>query len=79
MRKDDAARPAGVPVWRMVGASAHRLRAACAGVATREPAAYGRVGTRYSLDDPLFGPVVAVADLRYDAGIGLRDGTPRDG
>ncbi len=78
-RRTDVARLAGVPEASVLPASAKELRAFYAdsqsatvvSVATQEPSTYWRVGDRYYLDDPYFGPVTAIDDLRYDDEIGL--------
>ena len=40
-------------------------------VATQDPARYWRVGQKCYLDDPSFGEVVALDDLRFDHLLGL--------
>jgi len=85
-RRDEVAALAGVPLEQVIPATPDELRrayadsaaAAVVGVATQEPATYWRVGTRYYLDDPYFGPVIAIDDLRYDEEIGLHDKAIRD-
>lgn len=79
MSRQDVATLAGVPLDRVQPATADELRRAYADsqsatvveVATQQGAAYWRIGTRYYLDDPLFGDVVAIDDLRYSEEIGL--------
>lgn len=69
------AKLAGVPVEQVREVSADEVRALYAGkvdatvleVATHDPAQYWRVGQTCWLDDPEFGDVVAIDDLRYDA------------
>lgn len=79
MRRSEIARLAGVPASDVQEVSADQVRQAltdrAAGVvldvATQQPATYWKVGTRYFLDDPEFGDVVDIADLGYDAELGL--------
>lgn len=79
MSRQDVATLAGVPLDRVQPATADELchayadsaSATVVDVATQQEAAYWRVGTRYYLDDPLFGPVAAIDDLRYSEDLGL--------
>ena len=68
------AKLAGVPVEQVREVSADEVRELYAGkvdatvleVATQDPALYWRVGQTCWLDDPEFGDVAAIDDLRYD-------------
>lgn len=71
----DEVRPASVEEIR--SALADRVGAVVLEVATQEPAAYWRVGRRYFLDDPAFGPVVDIESLDYDPVFGLHRGIGR--
>ena len=81
MRPEEVARLAKTKIEFVLPATAEEVRAAYADsaasavveVATQQPACYWRVGTHYFLDDPAFGPVVAVEDLRYSETLGLYD------
>jgi hypothetical protein len=81
MRRREVAALAGMPLDQVHPATANEVRRAYADsaasavvtVATQAPAAYWRVGDRYYLDDPYFGPVVALDDLRYSPDLGLYD------
>lgn len=79
MRRNNVANLANAPESQVIEATANELRKAYADsqaavvveVATQEPATYWRVGNVYYLDDPYFGDVVAIDDLRYDNTLGL--------
>ena len=79
MRQKKVAKLAGVPVKQVHSTTsaevcefyADRAAAVVVEVMLQEPASYWRVGDRYYFDDPYFGPVVAVDDLRYDSELGL--------
>lgn len=79
MRKNDVATLTGVSIDAVTPATAEEIREAYADsaaavvveVATQEPAYYWRVGSRYYLDDPYFGDVVAIDDLDYNSELGL--------
>ena len=56
-----------VPVDEVRALYADKVDATVLEVATQDPAQYWRVGQTCWLDDPEFGDVVAIDDLRYDA------------
>lgn len=77
--KYDVVELAGVPAAQIFEVCADEVRAFYDGkidstvleVATQDPARYWRVGQKCYLDDPSFGEVVALDDLRYDRSLGL--------
>lgn len=83
-RRDEVARLAGVSPAEVREVAVEEVRSALAGrvsvvvleVATQEPATYWLAGGRHYLDDPYFGPVIAIEDLGYDPTLGLH---PREG
>lgn len=81
MSRQEVAALAGVPLDQVHVATAAELIAAYGDsapqvvieVGTQEHADYWRVGTRYYLDDPSFGPPCPIDDLRYSHELGLYD------